>query len=163
MSDEPIISEVVLERARYYFRRAIRAAEVPQLGDARLEVFLDREISNLVFQFEFQLTSKVLGERSIALSVSYPDGWWNALKERWFPRWLLRLVGPVRYRCESVVQTVESLLLFPDLPVPASYDHVPSRAYQVARKRGGPLKIEIFNALKEDPVVQVDPPRRGQP
>ena len=40
--------------------------------------------------------------------VRYPDGWWEALKERWFPRWALSR-WPVIY----VVRVFDSRRVFP--------------------------------------------------
>lgn len=35
------------------------------------------------------------------LEIEYPDGWWEAFKDRWLPEWALKR-WPVRYICHVV-------------------------------------------------------------
>jgi hypothetical protein len=46
-------------------------------------------------------------------SMRAPRDWWNAVKERWFPKWLLRKY-PVQYTTQEVVISV----LYPKLRLP---------------------------------------------
>ena len=50
-------------------------------------------------------------------SIEYPDGVWQHLKERWFPRWLLARY-PVRTRTKTVtrVETFDVFKAYPDAP-----------------------------------------------
>jgi len=43
-----------------------------------------------------QVRGFVWGERVDALSISHPSDWWQAFKDRWFPRWLLKKY-PVKF------------------------------------------------------------------
>lgn len=51
----------------------------------------DRQMAAMVYS----MWMDVFGRR--LLSIKAPDTWWDAFKERWFPRWALRQ-SPVVYR-----------------------------------------------------------------
>lgn len=55
-------------------------------------------------------------ERTDVQTISYPDNWWEAFKERWFPKkWLDR--NPVKYKTHHISFDI----LYPDFePTPGS-------------------------------------------
>jgi hypothetical protein len=74
-----------------------------------------------------QITTMVAGER--VKEIKYPLDWWQAFKERWFPKLFLRR-WPVKYHTWKVD------FLYPDLemrrganPEIAIYDSQRSRGY----------------------------------
>ena len=66
---------------------------------------------NPVFDIlQVQFRSWLYGEDMARQEVSYPAGWWQAFKFRWFPGWLEK-VWPVEY--ETVV--MDAKILYPKL------------------------------------------------
>jgi hypothetical protein len=43
------------------------------------------------------ITQSIYGQTLEKVEVRYPDGWWQAFKDRWFPGWLKRW-RPVRWK-----------------------------------------------------------------
>ena len=85
-----------------------------------LESFkLDSNYNPILNQFVYRLNTMIpaenMKEETHTVSVTYPDGWWNAFKERYFPVWLLR-------RCKigyvTKVETVKftAYMLYPKFP-----------------------------------------------
>lgn len=60
-------------------------------------------------------------------SIQYPRDWWQAFKERWYPKWLLAKY-PVRYK----VFEVDVKALYPDLKydIPGHKARIVSQANQ---------------------------------
>jgi hypothetical protein len=55
-------------------------------------------------------------ELALDLSVSYPRDWWEALKDRWFPRWALQR-WPVRLTTVERRGKIRAASILPDLKV----------------------------------------------
>lgn len=63
-----------------------------------------------------RLTYEVYGRRA-ERTVSWPETWWDAVKQRWFPAWALK-----RWPVVMHVETVTARALFPELhPVERSH------------------------------------------
>lgn len=61
---------------------------------------------------DMQISGYVWGERGKSETIRYPKTWREAIKERWFPRWLLRRY-PVLYRSHEINTTT----LYPNFKV----------------------------------------------
>ena len=70
--------------------------------------------------FDVELFSSGTREHDIALPEFFvPTDWWQAFKERWFPRWALKR-WPVQRKCLGGGRAaVEVTSLFPELHTPA--------------------------------------------
>jgi len=44
-------------------------------------------------------------------SYKWPTTWWDAVKERWVPRWAVRFVRPVKYSTVSIDEVVTNIAL----------------------------------------------------
>lgn len=55
----------------------------------------------------------VFGETLEEIEVQYPADWWQALRERWFPKWWLRR-WPVQY----TVRTMKAEAVYPKVSAP---------------------------------------------
>lgn len=62
----------------------------------------------------YQLKVYLLGEslKKYSRHIEYPDGWWQAIKDRWFPRCLLKQ-WPVRKRVFNL--DIDMVALYPEL------------------------------------------------
>jgi len=52
---------------------------------------------DVMHSIEARVTGVLYGEEETEHTVVYPADWWQAVKERWFPVWLLRRY-PVVYK-----------------------------------------------------------------
>ena len=78
---------------------------------ADVEVLHNHVLDKVVIRAAKELLIKNVGQRVI----SYPDGWREAFKERWFPGWLKKRY-PVKY-CEHDILAVFPTLL-DEHPIP---------------------------------------------
>lgn len=80
--------QVTVELAwRHFYQNHSLDVKMP---NAELVAILPQTIRSLVLQ----MTDMVAGER--VEEISYPLNWWEAVRERWFPKFWLRIY-PVRY------------------------------------------------------------------
>jgi hypothetical protein len=63
-------------------------------------------------ELEFRVRSFVYGTDKEEEKVTYPKDWWQAFKERWFSRWMLKR-WPVRY----ITVKMSKYAVYPTLPV----------------------------------------------
>jgi hypothetical protein len=91
-----------------YDKTRLRASAYFHSGSCSFDVeetIKDRLRMSMSYQFY---------QRDAVPPVQYPKDWWEAFKERWFPKWLLKRY-PVRYR---VVNMKECLMNVPVLATP---------------------------------------------
>ena len=62
----------------------------------------------------------ISGKEKIIKETQFPRDWWQAFRERWFPKWWLRLC-PIQYK---KVITKEIIKMCPHLAVPDNRPHV---------------------------------------
>lgn len=118
------IREVVLERLTV----AARAIIAPELAEEpALSVFVPEMCRGLCLQ----IVQAVAGEELARVSVSYPDGWWQAFRQRWLPRWWLARY-PVREKYFELVANG----LYPKLSMPNQYG---ARVVLYRQEGGGDL------------------------
>src|SRR5690242_19260424 len=87
-----MVDEVQLEKIKL----AIAEGVSGELLDAMIEhkYFCDDFIKN---RMTLLVHGYVWGESGETRTIRYPATWWDALKQRWFPRWLLARY-PATYR-----------------------------------------------------------------
>jgi hypothetical protein len=120
--------ELVLERDRYAREFSMSRVALEHLPDGFGDHWLKEQrylMTLSIFRLAHELTIDLPYFR-------YPDGWWQALKERWLPRWLLSR-WPVRLKCVGGgKQSVDVKALFPELESPRDKHRV---YYQVEQPR----------------------------
>jgi hypothetical protein len=91
---------------KFYARlnTAVHKVEMEDFAGLELDAYYDDFVSEMIIEFRTWL----YGEELARQEVSYPAGWWQAFKFRWFPGFL-KSVWPVEY--ETVV--VEAKILYP--------------------------------------------------
>jgi hypothetical protein len=127
---EPFFEDVALQFLRVEVQR-----HIPRL-------LLDQKLSveSIAGEIVLRLTGHVLGRKLEPVEVRWPDDWWQAFRERWFPRWWLAR-WPVRFR----VHRVEFRELYPDFK-PALPQHTSRHEFRLVLnqfesswvKTGGP-------------------------
>jgi len=109
----PYISTIELKRIEYIVASRISKDDYLRYGGIVVEGAAEDII--------IKVKSFVYGvdEATRRVEIRYPADWWEAFKERWFPRWLLKRY-PVKYHEE----TVEAREIYPTVG-PAIGDHRP--------------------------------------
>ena len=69
----------------------------------------DVVIDDMIDYYELSIKGFLLGEEAAEKAVTYPADWWQAFKERWFPKPLLAF-WPVRYT--TVIMNAD--VVYPD-------------------------------------------------
>lgn len=102
-------THVTLTATTVLLRTHIDRHALASVRQAKAEAYLD----HITGQMVAQLAARVATEELESKSASWPATWWDAVKQRWFPAWLLRRY-PVRM--ESV--RIEARALFPTVELP---------------------------------------------
>jgi hypothetical protein len=96
----PEMQQVVLEKVKIAFQHRLSEEMMFVRNHMEVNSFLDNYTRSLVIQ----LSSYVLAgpeRKRIDVEKQWPADWWQAFKERWFPkRWLRR--WPVKYERVSI-------------------------------------------------------------
>lgn len=75
----------------------------------QIHVFIDQWFDNIVLQIRQSVLSQKLDE----ISVRYPADWWQAVKERFAPRWFRR-----RWPIEWNKTTIDVRAIYPKMAMP---------------------------------------------
>lgn len=119
-------SEVQLERIKLTFAQKMSN----ELLGAMVEVksIADDFLKN---QLTFVIQGYLWGESGKPQTIRYPATWWDAVKERWFPEWLVARY-PVTYREYEINLNT----LYPNFRISLPHEtHV--------------LKYEVYNRLTQ--------------
>ena len=86
--------------------------EIPEyaLKDAVGDTFFDDAARSLAVS----ITKVVLGKTVRDVTITYPSDWWEAFKDRWFPRLLLR-----RFPVSRTTESFKASQLYPQLDLPS--------------------------------------------
>jgi hypothetical protein len=120
----PAIEQVTLNKIRLAARAHI---DPDTLLDQNFDVMVDAYTQSLVLQ----LSGAVLGKEYEPLAFQWPRDWWEAVKERFAPQWLLAR-WPVIYRKERV----EFREIYPDFK-PALPQSERQHRFVIARQNFG--------------------------
>lgn len=71
-----------------------------------------RDVFFMHNRWAFRLRSQVWGERYREIVIRHPDGWWQALRQRFAPGWWLN-----RFPVREVVHTIAPRIIYPQLKV----------------------------------------------
>lgn len=104
---ESVAKQIVLERTNFYCQSELGGA-ILNGREVDLLRMLDAETHRMVIRMRGFLWGETVGEHV----VSYPADWWQALKDRWFPWWLLRRYPVRRTSVRFDVKAVYPTLTF---------------------------------------------------
>ena len=97
------ITEIELEKIRLAILEVVSEEILDPKVDFSLHTSFIRD--DIAIRLRGYIWGKQLGKHS----VTYPEDWWQAFKERWFPKWVLGRY-PVRYK----IFEVDVKALYPD-------------------------------------------------
>jgi len=108
MEEKIILQKALWEKIRLY----AKAEEPLELYQDCIhpEIFLDDFARTLVGLIKIELTSQKLDH----IDIKYPANWWEAFKERWFPKWLLRKFPIIYHEEHYDVHAFHPTVILPD-------------------------------------------------
>lgn len=105
---EEEIKEIKLERLKLSIQEAISC---DLIQDATIDI--DRLGGMVAEQLIVSMRAHIASQELDYVRIEYPETWWDAFKERWFPE-LLKKVFPVKYHTTEV----EARALYTELVIP---------------------------------------------
>jgi hypothetical protein len=116
---------VALETVRFHLQKMLSMRDLAVRVDAHAA--MDHTIRAMVFDLEAVLIGKKYQMDTVTASacVTVPADWWQALRERWFPKFWLRR-WPVRMKTVSDSKTVVQSMtkVCPHIRVPGEERHI---------------------------------------
>ncbi len=93
-----VIDKVTLEKLELRIRQDLDAQLLAGfLTDVRV-------VEDYTRQWAVEIRRHIYGKQLDQVEVRHPATWWDATKERWFPRWALRR-WPAAYACHTMLAT----------------------------------------------------------
>lgn len=74
--------------------------------------YIEDAIEEIKHEFIHDITALLYGVKDKPLHVTYPKDWWESVKDRFFPEWLLK-----RYPVQFVELKIEPGVIFPGLNI----------------------------------------------
>lgn len=96
---------VVLEKLQVGFQQSISDG---YMNDCNVDMLRDEMRKT----FDYNFRSFVWCEPQLPIEIKYPSDWWQAFKQRWFPKWLLR-----KYPVCETVHIIDRKVVYPDLVI----------------------------------------------
>jgi len=108
--------EVILERLKFVAREAITKEMLTSVSVKFLE---DHFTDNIIFQWKAAIAGQSLR------TIRYPKDWWQAFKERWFPKGFKKW-RPVEYK------VIDVYALYPSIAMPDKFTgiHIQESLYK---------------------------------
>lgn len=107
MDDREIIKQITLNAPTTVMKRNVISADFfRQYPELRPDIIVD-QIAN---QIVVELSTILQGETLEKVEFKYPEDWFQAVKERFFPKWLLK-----RYPVKYITKCLEARAVYPRL------------------------------------------------
>lgn len=75
----------------------------------------DELLNRIIYSIRALIPAEDMKEAKHVVCVKYPDGWWNAFKEQYFPIWLVERY-PIKYVTKKERVTFTAYNLYPKFP-----------------------------------------------
>ena len=83
-----------------------------ELSKTMLDAFVEKEYDIFTDSVMAEIRGYVLGENQDDICIKYPANWWQAFKDRWFFKWMLKYC-PIKY----TIHNITSKILYPDMKI----------------------------------------------
>jgi len=108
-----VAQEIVAEIQQHFVSMVLSRDMIAEYINTQNVQFTEaRMAASMAENMVFQLLHMYYGYEVDRLEFKYPDGWWEALRERWFPKWWLS-----RWPIQYVRKVLKSELAFMELPI----------------------------------------------
>jgi hypothetical protein len=110
-TDKSEIQQYVLPVLKLTAQRALDESQIQFANLGSIEQYTHHVAKELIFSLTARVANKDLG------SFQHPKDWWQAVKERWAPKWFLK-----KYPVEYTVYTAKAF--YPDIKIPDHQEYV---------------------------------------
>ena len=100
---------ITLERLQVAAQASLPREQLYGLADVKLDITYETMIHHLVMS----LRAFVTKQNITAQAYTYPATWWDAVKDRWFPAWLLK-----RFPVDTITVQYKPCYLYPEFVLP---------------------------------------------
>lgn len=104
-----IFDKVMLERMRYSWKMEISHHLIMNLNEVQLTEYVERTLRNAIYKLDVD----IFGQKLDRIMWKMPANWKEAIKERFFPKWLLKIY-PVKY----TEFKIDPVVLYPQIQIP---------------------------------------------
>lgn len=139
MKNKVINEELILEKLKISFRECIYEDPVD------ISSYTDHMTGEFIIEMAKVLSGVV--EHTISCHEKWPVTWWDAIKDRWFPKWLKNRWN-INYKAIDIEQNIYKAIC-PHLPTDPTRDHV-SWVYREMKKTTSAVPAEIKKTFLED-------------
>jgi len=88
-------------------------------GHALVHLTMDQYYNQICHNMEYKISTLIPAENMMeethTVAVEYPDGWWNAFKAQYLPKYILKRF-PVKYTTKKETVTFKAYMLYPKFP-----------------------------------------------
>ena len=98
--------EITLDRVLLRAMAFIGGSEMKWLREPKVDAYIDSVTGHL----RLTLYGYVWGKNADDIFISYPSDWWQAIKDRWLPKWAKK-----RWPVRETVHHIKAAAMFPDL------------------------------------------------
>jgi len=105
--------QVLLDFVYFYVQTHLPLAEL-RLNEPDVKIMLDEKLKVIRLLVKGYLCGKYFKP----IIIEYPDGWWEAFRARWFPKWWLK-THPVKH----VKHNIQFRQFYPDFRPALSHLH----------------------------------------
>lgn len=111
VGSEDEIKMWVLPVMNLHMKRSLSKSSITFANAEGIEFYTNHIADELVFGLTARIANKDLG------SFKYPENWWEAVKERWAPKWFLK-----KYPVSYTVYTGK--VFYPSIAIPDHREYV---------------------------------------
>ena len=114
------IKRIDMVKINQHIKRIIDSRELNLINISNLQTFIEDQMGNMVIELSQGIAA--LPNREIYVDERWPETWWDAFKERWFPTWALKR-WPIKYKTLFIKEKVFKAIC-PHLGVHPSKEHL---------------------------------------
>ncbi len=128
-----MINEKTLQRIEFGITHRLTKEVAEELA---LDIIYGGAVYDELFhQVVIRIKGSLLVDQVERVNVKYPSDWWQAVKDRWFPKWLLK-----HYPIQYITQSLSARILYPHmLPNTQSVLKIEVGAYDYSLSESVPL------------------------
>jgi hypothetical protein len=113
--DDVQFQRIVLEKLRIAFQMHLGQMEFVR-NHLELSAYVDEVARRMVLQVQSYILAMEKECERVAVTVTVPRDWWEAVRERWIPKWWLKR-WPVKYRTVTSGKDVKKYRVCPHVNV----------------------------------------------
>jgi hypothetical protein len=112
-TEDVIYDEIKLKLLRSEVSEQFSGVALQQL---KVDKHINYITDGIIYKVSTLIPAEDIKTEKHTITITYPDGWWQAFKEEYFSNWLKKKF-PVRYVNKKETVTFEAYAIYPKLPI----------------------------------------------